>query len=300
MLLTVCLFSRSLNWSCFAVPLSHGFVGITRSPAWHREQAYCASSRTTGGATRSRNRGAEKAPHFASCILSLSSNDAERSKATERVDMWRVPALDLGWVQMLVLWKLRFDGTKRTKPRGRCKSGECLQRRRHSDSAASRESAEEHECWSSGSCERCDCQQNRDSEAGNLCEGTVSCPAREGAGSTYACGGGSGEEAQRGLDCQRGGGRGGPACAEPPATDGRAHGEDLHGHGHWHERRNRGVAENGKMLVAPGLVGSGISRMGMWRARAIGERTALGMEVENHQRCSARFAAGASRCPSRL
>ena len=118
-----------------------------------QEQACCASSRTTGGATRSRNRGAEKAPHFASRILSPWSNDAERSKATERVEMWRVPALDLGWVQMLVL---RFDGTERTNPRGRCKSGECLQRGHHSDSAASRESAEEHECWSSGSCKRCD------------------------------------------------------------------------------------------------------------------------------------------------
>ena len=117
-----------------------------------------------------------------------------------------------------------------------CKSGVCQQRGHHSDSVASRESAEEHEGWSSGSCKRCDGQQNRDSEAGNLCEGTVSCPALEGAGSTYACGGGSGEEAQRGLDCQRGG-QGGPACAEPPATHGRAHGEDLRGHGHKHERR---------------------------------------------------------------
>ena len=60
---------------------------------------------------------------------------------------------------------------------------------------------------------------------------------RERAGSTCAGGGGSGEEAQRGLDCQRGGGQGGPACAEPLATDGRAHGEDLHKHGHWNERR---------------------------------------------------------------
>ena len=60
---------------------------------------------------------------------------------------------------------------------GRCKSGECLERGHHSDSAASRESVEEHECWSSRSCKRCDCQQNRDSEAGSLCEGTVSCPA---------------------------------------------------------------------------------------------------------------------------
>ena len=64
-----------------------------------QEQACCASSRTPGGATRSRNRGAEKAPHFASRILSPWSNDAEKPKATERVEMWRVPALDLGWSQ---------------------------------------------------------------------------------------------------------------------------------------------------------------------------------------------------------
>ena len=71
-------------------------------------------------------------------------------------------------------------------PRRHCKSGECHQRGHHSDFAASRESAEEHECWSSGSCKRCDCQQNRDSEAGNQCEGTVSGPLREGAGCTNA------------------------------------------------------------------------------------------------------------------
>ena len=70
-----------------------------------QEQACCASSCTTGSATRSRNRGAEKAPHFAPRILSPWSNDAERSKATKTVEMWRVPALDLGWVQMLVMWK---------------------------------------------------------------------------------------------------------------------------------------------------------------------------------------------------
>ena len=198
---------------------------------------------------------------------------------------------------MLVLWKLRFDGTERTNPRRRCKSGECLQRRHHSDSAASRESAEEHECWSSSSCKRCDCQQNRDSEAGNLCEGTVSCPTREGAGSTYACGG-SGEEAQRGLDCQRGGGQGGPACAEPPATDGRAHGEDLHGHGHWHERRTVELWRMARcwwllVWLAVASAGWGCAGTGCWRNN--GSWNGSG----EPQRCSARFAAGASRCPSR-
>ena len=129
------------------------------------------------------------------------------------------------------------------------------------------------------------CQQNRDSEVGNLCEGTVSCPAREGAGNTHACGGGSGEESTAGLDCQRGGEQGGPACAEPPATHGRAHGEDLHGHGHRHERRTVELW-SGKMLVAPGLVGNEISRMGTCRQGLLEKgrllewkwRTSLGLQ----------------------
>ena len=99
------------------------------------------------------------------------------------------------------------------------------------------------------------------------------------AGSTCGGGGGSREEAQRGLDCQRGG-QGGSACAEPPATDGRAHGEDLHGHGHWHERRtvelwrrqDAGGSWSGWQWDQPD---------GDVQARAVGERTALGMEVEN-------------------
>ena len=66
--------------------------------------------------------------HPSSRFLPPWSNVAERSKATERMKMWRVPALDLEWVQMLVLWKLRFDGTASTNPRRYCKSGVCQQR----------------------------------------------------------------------------------------------------------------------------------------------------------------------------
>ena len=167
---------------------------------------------------------------------------------------------------MLVLWKLRFDGTERTNPRGRCKSGECLQRRHH-ESLPNAAAA-------------------RDAIASRIEILKQAIYAKEPfhvqlvkvQGSTYACGGGSGEEAQRGLDCQRGGGQGGPACAEPPATDGRAHGEDPHGHGHWHERR---TVELWRMARCLWSGWQWDQPDGDVQARAVGERTALGMEVEN-------------------
>ena len=84
----------SLNWSCFAVPLSHGFVGITRSPAWHRnERAARRRARLAvqrGVATEVQRK--RLTSHHGSC------DGAEWSKATARVEMWRVPALDLEWV----------------------------------------------------------------------------------------------------------------------------------------------------------------------------------------------------------
>ena len=111
-----------------------------------QERACCASSRTPGGSTRSRNRGAERAPHFASRILSPWSNDAEKSKATERVEVRSVSALDLEWVKMLALWKQRSCGAERTHPRRLSKSGARQQGRPYCDASTSRKSVKEHEC----------------------------------------------------------------------------------------------------------------------------------------------------------